>query len=93
MEIRINSTDPDCVQLQENEVLNLVPGRMLKFPILQRPSLGKGFQESPMTGFDQSRQTENKLSTSIWCVHGLPAGGSSRKAPRNLGVNGHMFKL
>jgi len=81
MEIRINSTDPDCAQLQENEVLNLVPGRMSKFQTSQRPCLGKGFHARCMASFHQSLQTENKLSTLIWCVHGLSAGGSSPKAP------------
>lgn len=66
--------DPNCEQLGENEVPNFVPGRMSEFPISQRPSPSKGFQEMPMAGLDQSLQTENKLSTLIWRAHGLFCG-------------------
>jgi hypothetical protein len=74
MEIRANSRDPNCEQLRENEVPSFIPDRMSEFPIPQRRSLSKGFQESPLTGFDQSQQTENKLSTLIWRAHGVFCG-------------------
>jgi len=74
MEIRANSTDPNCEQLRENEVLIFIPDRMFEFPIPKQPSLRKGFQESPMADIGQSRQTENKLSTLVWRAHGLFCG-------------------